>query len=405
MRHLLATVGNPERSFPSIHIAGTNGKGSTAAFLASIFMESKYITALYTSPHLVRFTERIKINGIEIDEKRIVQYTEVIRPAVESVQATFFEATTCMAFMYFADEGVDIAILEAGLGGRLDSTNVVHPLVSIITNVSYDHTEYLGATLGAIASEKAGIIKQNVPCITGAHQSDVLDTIRRIAVAKRSPVYQNDELASLRNAKEANGSFKISVTTKHLHLFDVLVALPGIHQIQNALTAVAASELVLRSRKTAFSRLNSMRVGRGLERVRKNTGLHGRFETLRRGKRYIFDVAHNPDGIKKLVSTLARQSQKNYIVVVGVMADKDYDEMLAHLAEFSPLIIPVRPRTKRALSVAKLSQAARRAGLRVRTGGSVQRGLFLAARHAKMGGMIVVTGSHYVVGEAIEYLK
>ena len=400
MRYLLCSVGNPEQAFPSIHIAGTNGKGSTAAFLASIFMEASYKTALYTSPHLIRFTERIRINGTEMDEGRLVRYVRTLQPAVENVHATFFEATTCIAFMYFADENVDVAVVETGLGGRLDSTNVIKPLVSVITNVSYDHTEELGSTLVAIAREKGGIIKRRTPCVTSVHNDGALRVLSRTAAQRGSFLYHTDELVGLRSAARAGGSYRATFRTPHAVARNVTLGFPGCHQIANASTAVATIEVILRN--NLLSRLNAKCIGTGLRNVRKNSRLHGRFETFGTHGRYLLDVAHNPDGVAKLVASLGREQKEQWVVVFGLMKDKDFRGMLDRLAPVTAEMITVRPGIPRALSTRVLCREARLRGIPATDGGSVGRGIALACRRSGM--RILVTGSHYVVGEAMTYL-
>ncbi len=383
---LLKSVGNPERQFLSIHIAGTNGKGSTASFLASIFMEAGYKTALYTSPHLIRFTERIRINGKEISEKKLVEYTEPLIPVIEKTNATFFEATTCIAFQYFADQKVDIAIVEAGLGGRLDSTNVLRPLVSVITNVSFDHTEYLGNTLTKIAREKGGIVKRNIPCVTSSTDKNVLATLKSIANRRSS---------------------RLIVAGKTTVIQGVKPALAGAHQLTNAGCAVATIETLLKNKMHAqtFQGLTRKAMRDGLVRVRKNTDLHGRLEVFGRKKRYILDVAHNPSGLETLMNAVPSQFKKNLIVVFGVMKDKDYVSMSRILAANAKSVITVQPKTKRAVPSAELSKFMRSTGIRAVSGGGVERGILLANRLAGESGKVLITGSHYVVGEALALLQ
>lgn len=379
IRALAQSVGNPHTTFPSIHVAGTNGKGSTSAFIASIFTESGYKTGLYTSPHLVRFTERIRINGIEIQEDRLVEYVKRLRPMIERLHATFFEATTCIAFQYFADECVDIAVIETGLGGRLDSTNIVHPLVSVITNVALDHQEYLGKTIAKIAREKAGIIKHGVPCITASEDEEALAILHRIAAKKGSQLIEARRYA-MKNVK---------------------LGLAGEHQKRNAVLASIAVGSVM-SRYSFFPNLSNATARRGLMRVRQNTGIRGRLERV--GKRFILDVAHNPDAIRRLMESLSRATRRNVTVVFGVMKDKEYASMIEPLARIAKRFITVAPTTKRALASKEVALLARRSCERTFDCGTVARGL-KRARAVARGGTILVTGSNYVVGEALAELE
>ena len=394
MEHLLEFVGNPERSFPSIHVAGTNGKGSTSAFLASILMEAGSRTGLYTSPHLVRFTERIRINGKEISDRRLVAFTDSLRPAIEDVRATFFEATTCIAFQYFADEDVDIAVVEAGLGGRLDSTNVLRPLVSVITNVGLDHTEILGKTLTAIAREKGGIIKPGVPCITGATDSKVLKTLGRIAASRGSLLYRGEKVVRSRVIRGRR-----EFTSHSFALRNVQLGLNGQHQMTNACVALAVVDILRKQSDCPphLRRIRNSAIRDGLKNVVGNTGLRGRLENA---GGLLLDVAHNPPGIRALVQSLG---PKNLVVVFGVMKDKDSFRMLETLAQAASLIIAVAPKMERALNARTLYRRILGKGIPAAFGGSVSRGLVLANKMSH-GIPILVTGSHYVVGEALRFL-
>jgi dihydrofolate synthase / folylpolyglutamate synthase len=396
IRALLSGVGHPESRYPSIHIAGTNGKGSTAAVLASIAMESGLRTALYTSPHLIRFTERIRINGKEIPEARLVAYARELRPLIDKLGATFFEATTCIAFQYFADEGVDIAVIEAGLGGRLDSTNVLTPLVSVITNVGLDHTEILGATLKDIAREKGGIIKPAVPIITSSEKLEVLRTLQKLARLRKSKFYLARELVEVEPQSDVGQL--LSVRGEKIRLRNVRPGLSGTYQEENLRTAVGAIEVLLRTRRSGHltGRITSASVKRGIENVGRNSGIHGRMEM--KGRDTIFDVAHNPPGMERLVESLHKQGLKGMPVVFGVMKDKDYGEMIQKLGVVAGPIIAVAPAMNRALSARRLYSALRKSGADARLGGTVRNGIRMARR---LGKPILITGSHYVVSEAV----
>jgi dihydrofolate synthase/folylpolyglutamate synthase len=379
IRALAKAVGNPHLKFPSIHVAGTNGKGSTCAFIASIFSQSGYRTGLYTSPHLVRFTERIRINGIEMPDDRLVEYVSQLRPMIEKHHATFFEATTCVAFQYFADERVDVAIIETGLGGRLDSTNIIHPLVSGITNVALEHQMYLGNSITTIAREKGGIIKRGVPCVTSSDDDEVLRVLRSIAQRKGSKLIEARRFAFNR----AN------------------LGLAGRHQKRNAALASAVVELV-RSSTSRFPRLSKVTIRRGLMHVQQNTGIRGRLERV--GRRFILDVAHNPDGIKTLIESLSPATRRNLTVVFGVMKDKEYRTMIELLARMAKRFIAVAPKMERALPSLEVARIAEAWCASVVNGGSVTHGM-RRARLSTSSGNILVTGSNYVVGEALNVLE
>jgi len=397
-RLLLRGLGNPHRSFPTIHVAGTNGKGSTSAVIASILQEAGFRTGLYTSPHLVRFTERIRIDGVEMPEPRLVEYAGDIRTAVEQRKATFFEATTCIALKYFADEQVDVAVIETGLGGRFDSTNVITPLVSVITNISLEHTELLGDTIAAIAREKAGIIKPGVPVVTGAEHPDALRVFASTAKKRGSRLRRTEDLVRV----TAHGGGAVMRLRGGMRLI-VNPGYAGEHQLRNAALAVAALRAIRGSAGGTKVRavLSGVVIRRGIERARRNSGLRGRMEPVRLGnRRFLFDVAHNPDGMKTLAA--AFRGARPAAVVFGMLKDKDAALMLPAAAALGGRLICVTPRTPRGIRSAALMRKARDLGLAAVNGGTVEAGLEAAIRAGR--GTVIVCGSHYVVGPAMECL-
>jgi dihydrofolate synthase/folylpolyglutamate synthase len=405
IRHLVAFAGHPERSYPVFHVAGTNGKGSTSSFLASILTASGYRTGLYTSPHLIDFVERVRIDGQPMPEPELVEYVRRLRPAIEETQSTFFEATTCVAFQYFADHGVDVAVIETGLGGRLDATNVVLPLASIITNIGLDHQEILGNTIAKIAREKAGIIKEGAPVVTAA-RGEALDVIRSAARNRRTTVHVSGRVASLRPAAVHSGRFVVDVNAGSLKMKDVLLGLSGEHQVSNA--ALAVSALALARRKDLFPEVTADAVRRGLGSVTELAGLRCRMERiLRPGAVVTIDVAHNPDGVRTAVGPFAARHVPYFdAVVFGAMKDKDYGGMLAILGRVARTVVAVRPRTPRAAAVRDLLRAGRTLGIRVEAGGSVEAGLrrAMSSRRRERSprkSRILVIGSHFVAGEAL----
>lgn len=404
VRMLLRTVGDPHKRFPSIHVAGTNGKGSTASYIASVFVEAGYRTGLYTSPHLVRFTERIRINGSEIPEAILVGYARHLRPSIEAARATFFEATTCIAFQYFADQQVDIAVIETGLGGRLDATNLVLPEVSVITSIGFDHTELLGTTIRSIAREKGGIIKVGTPVVTSSSDPNVVKTLRSIAVKRGAGFYRAGSVVRQQNVARTAPASTIARTK----IFGRVVFRPGLegdHQLENARLAVAALDLMLRKRRnrTRFRRVTAEKVRRGIRRVVQNTGIRGRLEAV--GRHYLVDVAHNPGGLNALVRTIRAGEIPIAAAVFGVMKDKDWRSMLRELAALDVLCIMVAPSMQRALSVRKLCDQAGKMAIPFRSGGSVGRGIRLARTLVGRKGRILIAGSHYVAGEALAALE
>jgi dihydrofolate synthase/folylpolyglutamate synthase len=406
-RTVLKFAGNPERSFRSIHIAGTNGKGSTASFIASIMMESGYRTGLYTSPHLVQFGERIRVNGRMIPERRLVEYVRELRPVIEEVRATFFEATTCIAFRYFADEGVDIAIIETGLGGRLDATNVVLPEISVITSIGLDHTEYLGTTLSSIAREKGGIIKSGVPVVTSSDDRVVLRVLGGIALRRNSRLHRSFQAVALSVQRGSRGAEAVRFRSRLFDVENVTLGLPGPHQHLNARLAVAALDIMLRRAavRARFRRVTASSIRRGLRRTQEDFALNGRLQYLGRRKEFLLDVAHNPDGIRTLAFAVGQLARRMRIAVFGAMKDKDWKGMVRALRPVVDTIVCVAAGTPRALKSGILQRYAARAGMQAVNGKDVGNGIALAQRLAGASGQILVTGSHYVVGEALRILR
>jgi dihydrofolate synthase/folylpolyglutamate synthase len=365
-----------------------------------MFMEAGYRTGLYTSPHLVRFNERIRVNGREIGDADLARLVDRLRPAIERTRATFFEATTCIAFVWFAEQAVDVAVVETGLGGRLDATNVITPLVSLITTISLDHTEHLGDTLRSIAREKGGIIKPGVPVVTGAIGGEPQKVLERIARRNGSRLMRAaDEVRLVGSALQGRRS---TFASRRFVVRGVRPGLDGRHQSDNARLAVAAMSVVLErvESRRRFDRIDAGAVRRGLEHVVRNTGLLGRLQKY--GARVVLDVAHNPEGIRTVVEALLERSRRRWSVVFGVMKDKELEPMGAQLARIAEVVFAVRPRTERALPAATLARSLRRLGTRTVAAGSVPEGLQKAFRRD---GKILVTGSHYVVGEALESLE
>lgn len=376
---LLRYCGNPHRKFKSIHVAGTNGKGSTSSMIAAILTAAGYKVGLYTSPHLIKFNERIRINGRMISDADVAQYTKKLKPQIHKVKSTFFEATTAIAFQYFADQHVDIAVIETGLGGRLDSTNVIKPIASVITSIGKDHTEHLGNTLEAIAKEKAGIIKQNVPVILGNIKGRALNVICSAAKEKRAPV----------------------VSSSHIRLPTAInLQLKGKHQIVNAKMALAAVAVA-----SKYLLVGDYAVRQGLEHTVKYTGLRARLELIKKRPAVLLDVAHNPDGIKILVSELQKLPYKKFVVLFAVMKDKDYTTMLRHFKKLHHVIIATQPATERALPSAELFRSMKGLFFNAYHEPNIAMAIAKGKRLAGKKGLLVITGSHYLVGEALQELE
>ncbi|HTF99059.1 MAG TPA: folylpolyglutamate synthase/dihydrofolate synthase family protein [Nitrospirota bacterium] len=401
-QQLMHLMGDPHRKFKSVHIAGTNGKGSTSTFIASMLMAAGFRVGLYTSPHLINFTERIRINGVQIPEPDVVALTGRVRKAYlqnsdntskRPLNPTFFEVTTTVAFTYFAESGVDIAVLEAGMGGRLDATNIVDPLVSVITNIDLDHMEYLGPTIELIAREKAGIIKAGVPLVFGTRQPEATAVIEGEAALKGC---RSVQLGRDFSAETISGvlkpTFDYRGITSDYHGLQVQLA--GRHQVDNACIAVAAIELL---RDSGIS-IGDDSVRRGLAQAH----WEGRMEQLAHKPDLYLDGAHNPASARALAAVL-RELKPRYgktVLVLGILGDKDYRSIISELVPLADHIVVTKPLYARALDVEALAGEVRKLHDAIIVTETVPDALRRARSTASPDDLIIVTGSLYVVGDA-----
>jgi len=397
VRALLAAVGDPERRYRIVHVGGTNGKGSTATLIASILAEHGLRTGLYTSPHVIDFTERISVGGRPVARARVTEIVERLRPAAEEVEATFFEIVTAAAALHFADEEVDIAVAEVGLGGRLDATNVFDSALSVITRIAIDHAEVLGGDVASIAAEKAGIVRPGVTVVSGA-SGDGLDVIRGVAAARATRfVAVEDAATTTRLAVTPTGS-RFDLTIESDGYRDLEVSVLGRHQVANAVTAVVAAHELARD---GVVRLDEAALRRGLLEAR----VTGRLQILERRPNVVADVAHNPDASATLMRDLPEVfAYDRLIVVLGIMADKDLRGFLLPLSRAADIIVLTRPSTPRAADPADLGALAAEFGVPhdiVPTpGAAIDRALSLAGE----GDLVLITGSHYTVGDVMTSL-
>lgn len=394
VRALLAALGNPQDSFKSIHVAGTNGKGSVCSMAASVLIDAGFRTGLYTSPHLVKFKERISVSGKNISEKGLIEAAREVKAASEkagvSGTITFFEFTTAMAFSHFRKKKVEFAVVETGMGGRLDATNLAVPMVSVITNIALDHTAWLGSTIKKIAFEKAGIIKPGVPVVTGAEKT-ALSVIKAAAKKASSPLFV---MGRDFHAEGECSSFSYSGIRGGLT--GLKLALNGSHQVGNAAIALAAIE-ALRAQGVHIT-------ARAIRKGLKETCWPGRFEILSRRPLVVLDGAHNPDGAASLKNALSSLKKKRLILVMGIMSDKDMDGILKELVPASDLVIATRPKGERSATLPALIQAASRYGKPVIGVESVKEACKKALSLASPADCVCVTGSLFTVGEGREYL-
>lgn len=391
--------GHPHRQFKSIHVAGTNGKGSTSHMLASILQDAGLKVGLYTSPHLRDFRERIKVNGVEVSERYVVDFVETHKHLFETVQPSFFEMTVALAFKYFAEEMVDVAVVEVGMGGRLDSTNIISPLVSVITNIGFDHTEFLGDTLAKIAGEKGGIIKDGIPVVVGETHVET------------SPVFE--EIAKDRNAKLVFADQKYAVTETFLQedgiqVFSVEdcngvsaynnleVDLQGSYQRKNILTVLAAVDEL----KPYFPQLSEATIRKGLRHASKQTGLRGRWYQLSSNPLTICDTGHNVDGITFIVDQIAKTPYEKLFWVFGMVSDKDISKVITLLPKDAYYIF-TQASIPRAMDAELLAEKCNAVGLKGEVEKNVQKALLRAKKMASNNDLIFIGGSTFVVAEVV----
>jgi len=387
-------LGDPQKKIKTIHIAGTNGKGSTSHMLAAVFQQCGYKTGLYTSPHLKDFRERIKTNGEMITQAFVVAFVDKIRTFSEEIEPSFFELTFVMALEYFVYQDVDIAIIETGLGGRLDSTNIITPELSIITNIGFDHMDILGNSLEKIAFEKAGIIKQDAPVVIGEVTTVTRTIFKEKARETSSPIFFAEEEYEITAAVHSDEELKVEVFNndkklKHSYKLD----LNGLYQAKNFLTVLTAIDVL----QNNFS-LDDENIKQALSNVKTLTGLHGRWDIIHRNPLIVLDVAHNVDGIQQLVHQIESISYKGLHIVFGMVKDKEIEKVLEKLP-INATYYFTRAQIPRALPEDELLERASVFHLRGSSFNEVNIALKAAINAASEEDMIVVCGSTFVVGE------
>lgn len=396
IRALLRSQGHPERAFPAVHVAGTNGKGSTSSFLASILTMSGYRTGLYTSPHLVRFNERIRIDGKPIGDDRLVRYAMEMRGEIDALKGTFFEATTAMAFRHFAEEKVDIAVIETGLGGRLDATNVLDPELALITRIALEHTEHLGGTLARIAREKAGIVKPGRPLLTGVREIEALHPILRRAEQTGSELFFPDPIVDAPELLDFDRMlFRIEREGRRRKY---QAGLAGEHQAENAALAVAAARILA---ARGWRRISEGSIRGGLALVRVLTGLRGRLERFSAEPELLIDVAHNPDGFEAMLPAYARlRAPERTHLVFGLLANKDRERIGEILGRYPwKSIICTRPASAEGLPAEQLRDALRAVYPKAQSEPDVLRAVRRVTAKILPGESLLLAGSHYLVGD------
>ena len=396
---LLSHFGNPHREFKSIHIGGTNGKGSISHNLASIFQEAGYKTGLYTSPHLKDFRERIRINGKMLSKKYVIDFTKSNQSLFEEIKPSFFEMNVAMSFLYFAQQKVDIAIVEVGMGGRLDSTNVIQPLLSVISNISYDHVQFLGNTLKDIAIEKGGIIKENTPVVIGETQAETASVFTEIARQKYAPIFFADQHIRLTISKS------IKKTENLLENFDVWVddkllykrlnsPLQGFYQEKNIKTVLAACSIL------GETMIPKSAIKKGIKNSVTNTHLMGRWQILQKNPLCIADTGHNEAGIQFVCQQLAQTPHNQLHFVLSMVNDKEIEKILALLPK-EAIYYFCKANVPRGLDANLLQKSAQQIGLQGKVYVSVKGAYQAAKRAAKKDDLVFAGGSNFTVAEVI----
>lgn len=394
----LDRIGNPHNRFPAIHVAGTNGKGSTAAILEALLTSAGFKVGLYTSPHLVDFRERIRIGKRPVEREYVAEFVRSKKDLIEEMPVTFFEVVSALAFSYFAEQGVNIAVCETGLGGRLDATNVLKTEVSIVTNVDLEHTDHLGSSVSEIAREKAGIIKEGVPTVTASNNFEVKRVLRNTCRKRKAPLVSiYDEAQWLVKEVGLKGS-RLDVFTRSNKYVNLHLNLVGRHQLENAMCALLAIEIL----QDNGWRVTKRAVREGLARVI----WRGRLELLSERPMVLADVAHNPPAMKIIKENLQELfPEKRFLVVLGILSNKNYVEMLNEVGSFAKVIYLTKPITERAADPELLAREVSKQGSNFKVIPVVKEAYKYALSQARPGEVVLVTGSHYTVGEVMTALS
>ena len=399
---LLDAIGNPHEHFRSIHVAGTNGKGSVSNFLASILHTAGYKVGLYTSPHLVDFRERIRIDGEMIHEDDVVGFVESNKPLLDRIKPSFFEMTVAMAFDYFAANNVDIAVVEVGMGGRLDSTNIITPDLSIITNIGLDHTKFLGNTLQAIATEKAGIIKKGVPVVIGESQPETKMVFLQTAKRNNAPIYFADSLYKVTDVIKSNYSMIMNISSYdgEQQYIGLKSPLCGDYQKKNILTVVQSVEIL---RSIGYNiPLNAVMLG--VESVAVDMGFRGRWQVISGHPLTVCETAHNKDGVESMLKTLSDVSFSNLHIVFGCVNDKDYAAVMSLLPNYATYYF-CKPNVPRGLDTNVLTQTASNYGLTGNAYPCIADAICAARKNADNQSLILITGSIFLVADALMFFN
>ncbi len=395
---LMKALGNPEKKFKSIHVAGTNGKGSSSHLIASILREKGLKVGLHTSPHLKDFRERIKINNQMCSEEFVVKFVENNKELIERIKPSFFETAVAMAFTYFAQENVDIAIIEVGMGGRLDSTNVINPLSCLITNISFDHTQFLGNSLAEIAGEKAGIIKENTPVVISQSQEETKNVFIAKANEKNSPISFADSYLSCENVNHSCGEMRLDIYKNgEKRLENLKSPLAGYYQQRNILGVIALIDTL---NKYHNFNISDKEIIEGIKNISSNFPIAGRWQTLCKKPLTICDTGHNEDGLKYVIEQIKNTPHKKLRFVLAMVNDKDVNKVLSMLDKEAEYYLS-QANIPRALPVNELAEKAKQAGLSFTQYETISQALAKAQEEAEENDLVFVGGSTFTVAEVV----
>ena len=389
---LMGALNNPQNNYRTIHIAGTNGKGSVSHLLAAVLQESGYKVGLYTSPHLVDFRERIRVSGEMIAQQYVIDFVEQHKSLFDVIEPSFFEATMAMAFNYFSDCKVDIAVIEVGLGGKLDSTNIITPELSVITNISFDHMAFLGDTLEQIAHEKAGIIKLNIPVVIGEALPETIPVFEMKVIKEDAPIFYAEEFIKVTFKRYENNSMIVETSDNKTYQ----VGLCGNYQLKNIATTLTAIDQL----NELDYKISNSSIKRGFEKVIEITGFRGRWQVLQQAPAVVADTGHNAGGFRYIVEQLKAQDYKTLRIVIGMVNDKDISAVLA-LLPADALYYFTQASIVRALPAEELQKQAKSLGLTGEAYPSVKEAIRAALEEADQADFIFIGGSNFVVGEAL----
>jgi len=397
--NLCAAIGNPQNKFKSIHIAGTNGKGTTSHIIASVFQEAGYKTGLYTSPHYKDFRERVKINGKLIKKSFLTNFISENIEIIEKLKPSYFELSVALAFSYFAKKKVDIAIIEVGLGGRLDSTNIITPLLSLITNISYDHTQTLGNTLTEIAKEKAGIIKKNIPVVIGEKQEECISSYQKLARKKMAPLYYSDDILIVKEKKRNLKCTKLSIFSNSLKIKQLKTDIVGPFSKTNIKYALSALDIFIRNYNKEWE-IKPENITKGIRHVKKNTKYIGRWHLVSKSPDIIADGAHNIGALKETIKYISNSNYTNLHIVIGIVADKSWNKVFKILPKDAKYYF-TKANIPRAMNESELQKLGKKYKLLGKKYKNVFEAKSDAIKSANNSDLILIIGSIYLVGEIL----